>query len=149
MREFVLFLAFLAVLVLWTSARLARAQGLDGTLRGDVKDPGGGVVGGAKVTVTSEQTDQNRAQETTSGWFSFPNLLVGTYTISVEHEGFKKYVLKGVEIKANQVELRYVGTRGINLPAQNRLNAALVKSDNLFLPTFLLPARLSIERSFQ
>src|SRR5258708_875156 len=97
------FVLFFIVLVLGTSAHLARAQGLDGTLRGDVKDPGGAVVVGAKVTVTSEQTDLNRVQETTSGGFNFPNLLVGNYTITVEHEGFKKYVVKGIEIKANQV----------------------------------------------
>src|SRR5258708_24317810 len=94
---------FFVVLLLEFSAPLAQAQGLDGTLRGDVKDPGGALVVGAKVTVTSEQTDLSRAQETTSGGFNFPNLLVGTYTISVEHEGFKKYVLKGIAIKANQV----------------------------------------------
>jgi len=94
---------FFVVLLLDFSAPLAQGQGLDGTLRGEVKDQGGGVVAGAKVTVTSEQTDLNRTQETTSGGFNFPNLLVGTYTIIVEHEGFKKYVLKGIEIKANQV----------------------------------------------
>jgi hypothetical protein len=97
------FVFFFAVLVLGTSAHLAQAQGLDGTLRGDVKDPGGAVVVGAKVTVTSEQTDLNRVQETTSGGFNFPNLLVGNYTVTVEHQGFKKYVVKGIEIKANQV----------------------------------------------
>jgi len=94
---------FFGVLVLGTSAHLARAQGLDGTLRGDVKDPAGAIVVGAKVTVTSEQTDLNRAQESTSGGFNFPNLLVGNYTITVEHQGFKKYVVKGIEIQANQV----------------------------------------------
>jgi hypothetical protein len=97
------FVFFFAVLVLGTSAHLAEAQGLDGTLRGDVKDPGGAIVVGAKVTVTSEQTDLNRVQETTSGGFNFANLLVGNYTITVEHQGFKKYVVKGIEIQANQV----------------------------------------------
>jgi hypothetical protein len=94
---------FFVVLLLEFSAPLAQAQGLDGTLRGEVKDPGGAVVVGAKVTVTNEQTDLNRTQETTSAGFNFPNLLVGSYTITVEKEGFKKYVLKGIEIKANQV----------------------------------------------
>jgi Carboxypeptidase regulatory-like domain len=94
---------FFVVLLLGFSAPLAPAQGLDGTLRGEVKDQSGAVVVGAKVTITSEQTDLNRTQETTSGGFNFPNLLVGTYIIIVEHEGFKKYVLKGIEIKANQV----------------------------------------------
>src|SRR5690349_16204493 len=94
---------FFVIFLLNFSAPLVRAQGLDGTLRGEVKDQGSAVVVGAKVTVTSEQTDLNRTQETTSGGFNFPNLLAGSYTITVEQEGFKKYVLKGIEIKANQV----------------------------------------------
>jgi hypothetical protein len=94
---------FFVIFLLNFSAPLVQAQGLDGTLRGEIKDQAGAVVVGAKVTVTSEQTDLNRTQETTSGGFNFPNLLVGTYTISVEHEGFKKYVLKRIEINANQV----------------------------------------------
>lgn len=97
------FFFFFAAVLLTTLAPVAQAQGLDGTLRGDVKDPGGAVVIGAKVTITNEQTDLSRAQDTTSAGFNFPNLLGGTYTIMVEHEGFKKYVLKGVVVRANQV----------------------------------------------
>ena len=98
-----LLVLFFVVLLLEFSTPLVQAQGLDGTLRGEVKDPGGALVVGAKVTVTSEQTESSRTQETTSGGFTFTNLLVGTYTITVEHEGFKKYVVKGIEIKANQI----------------------------------------------
>lgn len=97
------FLFFFAAVLLGTSAPVAQAQGLDGTLRGDVKDPGGAVVVGAKVTITNEQTDMSRVQETTSAGFNFPNLLGGTYTIIVEHEGFKKYVVKGIAVSANQI----------------------------------------------
>src|SRR5215472_1387376 len=97
------FVLFSAALLLGTSAPPTRAQGLDGTVRGNVRDPQGAIVVGAKVVVSNEQTDLQRTQETTSGGFSFPNLLSGTYKISVEHEGFKKYVVRGIEIKANQV----------------------------------------------
>jgi hypothetical protein len=97
------FLFCFVALLLGASAHLAQAQGLDGTLRGDVKDPEGAVIVGAKVTLTNEQTDLTRTQETTSGGFNFPNLLVGNYTLTVEHEGFRKYLVKGIEIKANQV----------------------------------------------
>lgn len=97
------FFFFFAALMLGTSAPLARAQGLDGTLRGDVRDPRGGIVVGAKVVVSNEQTGLQRTQESTSGGFNFSNLLSGTYMIFVEHEGFKKYVVRGIEIKANQI----------------------------------------------
>jgi hypothetical protein len=94
---------FVAVLVLGFLAHPVWSQSLDGTLRGDVKDPGGAIVVGATVTITSEHTDLARSQMTTASGFNFPNLLAGTYTIAVEHEGFKKYVLRGVEIKPNQI----------------------------------------------
>jgi hypothetical protein len=56
------FVFLFAALVLGTSTHLAGAQGLVVTLRGDVKDPGGAIVVGAKVAVTSEETDLNRAE---------------------------------------------------------------------------------------
>jgi len=93
----------LSVLVLGLAICPARSQSLDGTLRGDVKDPGGAAVVGAKVTITSEQTELSRTQETTSAGFNFSNLLAGNYTVMVEHHGFKKYVARGIEIKGNQI----------------------------------------------
>src|SRR5262249_42090228 len=44
------------------------------------------------------------AVETTnssSGTYIFPNLLVGTYSVTVEKDGFKKSVQKGVTIQSN------------------------------------------------
>jgi hypothetical protein len=102
-NESALFLVLFSVLLFGLSARLAQAQGLDGTLRGDVRDPGGNLVVGAKVTVSNEQTLLTRSLETTSSGFNFPNLLIGAYTVTVEHEGFKKYVVRGIDVKANQV----------------------------------------------
>jgi hypothetical protein len=52
-----------------------------------------------------------------------------TWSLSVQHE----------LVQNNALEVRYVGTRGINLPAQIRRNAALVP-DSLFLPTFFSPS---------
>jgi len=58
---------FFVIFLLNFSAPLVRAQGLDGTLRGEVKDQRGTVVVGAKVTVTTEQTDLSRTQVSSSG----------------------------------------------------------------------------------
>lgn len=80
------------------------AQGFQGTLRGEVSDPSGAVVAGAKVTVNNVETGETRTQETTSaGTFNFPNLLVAKYTVKVEAKGFKTYIRSNVDIKANQV----------------------------------------------
>jgi hypothetical protein len=80
------------------------AQGFQGTLRGEVRDPSGAVVAGAKITVTNLGTGETRTQETTSaGSFNFPNLLVSTYTVKVEASGFKTSVRSNVGVKANQI----------------------------------------------
>ena len=82
----------------------AMAQGLDGTLRGQVKDPTGALVPGAQVTAKNNGTGVVRTAVTTSaGTYTFPNLLVGSYTISAEIAGFKKSVRPNVEIRANQI----------------------------------------------
>jgi hypothetical protein len=61
------------------------AQRLDGTLRGDVKDQTGAMVPETKVTATNEATDVPQTTvSTSSGSYIFPNLLPGTYTVTVE-----------------------------------------------------------------
>ncbi len=37
------------------------------------------------------------------GTYEFPNLLIGSYTVTVEKEGFKKHIGKGVRVAASQV----------------------------------------------
>jgi hypothetical protein len=99
-----MFALLLAVLLVAAASPSALAQGIDGTLRGEVKDPSGALIPGAKVTVTNEKTGLSRTLESSaSGSFNLPNLLIGSYTITVEATGFKKAVRKGVEVKANQI----------------------------------------------
>ncbi len=96
-------LVFAALLVASLGA-IAFAQGISGTLRGDVKDPKGLGILEAKVTIRNEGTGVEQSTKSTSaGTFEFPNLQIGIYTVTVEVEGFKKYVRKGVDVKANQV----------------------------------------------
>ncbi len=103
MRKLIAFV-FGALLVATTTATSALAQGIDGTLRGEVKDQTGALVPGATVTVKNESTALQRAMETSAvGTFNFPNLLVGLYSLTVEAKGFTKYVRSGIEVKANQV----------------------------------------------
>lgn len=102
LRKFKGFCCALVMAVAWAGS--VAGQGLDGTLRGEVKDPQGAVIAGAKVTVVNEETKTERSMEsTTSGVFNFPNLLVGKYTVIVEIDGFQKYVNRGVEVQANRV----------------------------------------------
>ena len=92
-------LALLCVL----AAAVAQAQRLDGTLRVTVTDKSGASVEDARVTVTNEATNvSTTATASSAGTYVFPNLLVGTYRVSVEKTGFKKSLSTGVAVESNQ-----------------------------------------------
>ncbi len=97
-------LYLLVFLLALAGATSAFAQRIDGDLRGEVRDPGGAVVPGAKVTITNEATNVTRNVDTTEvGVFYAGSLLPGKYTVSVEVQGFKRSVRRGVEVFANRV----------------------------------------------
>src|SRR5580765_1813507 len=78
-------------------------QGTTGTLRGQVLDPSGAVVANGAVTALNEATQVSQVAVTTSsGTYNFPNVLPGSYTVTIEAKGFKKYVKKGIPVGANQ-----------------------------------------------
>ena len=96
-------IAFALLLVAGT-ATVAFAQRIDGDLRGEVKDPSGALVPGAKLVVVGQGTGITRTLETTAnGIYFVGGLLPGIYDITVEAQGFKKSVRKGVEVIANRV----------------------------------------------
>jgi Carboxypeptidase regulatory-like domain/TonB dependent receptor len=101
MRRLIQF-ALLALSCVLTAA-VAQAQRLDGTLRVTITDKSGATVEDARVTVTNEASNvSTTATASSAGTYVFPNLLVGTYRISVEKTGFKKSVSTGVVVESNQ-----------------------------------------------
>src|ERR1700691_1529659 len=83
---------------------LLPAQGTGGRILGRVTDPSGAVVGGVKVSAVNEATGVSRdTQSSGSGDYGFPDLPVGTYTLTFELTGFKKDVRKGIALDVNQV----------------------------------------------
>jgi hypothetical protein len=110
MRKYGLPIASFLMLVLVASPALA--QKITGTLRGEVTDPTGAVISGAKVTVTNEDTGLTRSGTTTSaGIYVFSDLPVGSYRIQVESQGFKsevrsKVVLNVADARAVDVQLQ-------------------------------------------
>lgn len=98
------FYLFLAFILAGVCNGPAMAQRLDGTLRVTVADSTGAGILDARVTVTNEGTGvSTSATASSAGTFVFPNLLVGSYTVTVEKSGFKKSVNKGVQVESNQV----------------------------------------------
>src|SRR6266481_3131127 len=98
-----IFVALAAILCILLGSP-ARAQRLDGSLRVTVTDKSQASVEDAKVSVTNNATGViSETTASSSGTYVFPNLLVGTYTVSVEKEGFKKAINKSVVVESNQV----------------------------------------------
>jgi hypothetical protein len=94
----------LAAIVCILLGNAAEAQRLDGTLRVTITDKSQASIEEAKVTAENEATGVAASTSaSSSGTYVFPNLLVGTYTISVEKDGFKKAIQKGIAVSSNQV----------------------------------------------
>ena len=82
----------------------AQAQRLDGSLRVTVSDKSQASVEEARVSVTNNATGvTTETTASSSGTYVFPNLLVGTYTVTVEKDGFKRAINKNVVVESNQV----------------------------------------------
>ena len=77
------------------------AQVTSGTIMGTVKDSSGAVISDANVTVANPSNGLARTVTSSdSGEFVAPNLLPGTYTITVEAKGFKKLESSGFVLSA-------------------------------------------------
>jgi hypothetical protein len=80
------------------------SQGTGGRILGRVSDPTGAVLKGVNVTVTNEATGVGRATQTNDGGdYVFPEVPVGTYTLSFDLTGFKTTVRKEITVDLNQV----------------------------------------------
>jgi len=83
---------------------LVPAQSTGGRILGRVADPSGAVLAGVRVTATNEATGVSRDTQTNdSGDYGFPQVPVGTYTLSFDLKGFKTNVRKGILVDLNQV----------------------------------------------
>src|SRR3954453_17069377 len=91
------------LLALWCVllAHTAYAQFDRSQLSGRVKDAQGGLVPGATVVATNQQTQLNwTAVSDQTGFYTFPNLPPGKYNVATELQGFKKALQKDVPLDA-------------------------------------------------
>jgi hypothetical protein len=80
------------------------AQILYGSVIGVVKDPQGGTVPGATVTITNTET--NLTKETTTdaqGSFNITNVLPGPYNVKVSLQGFRENIRSNVPVSIGQI----------------------------------------------
>ena len=87
-------------LFLFCCARAGAATG--GSISGTVADKSGGVVPGASVTLVNlDLTTSYKATTDAQGFYSFPNLPVGRYELTIESAGFKTYKKTGLVVDAD------------------------------------------------
>lgn len=92
-----------AALLLLMSAAGCWSQVSTGSLSGQITDPNGALIPGAKVVAKNNATGQElTTQASESGLYVFPSLNTGVYTLTVEKEGFNKISFDNIEIRIAQ-----------------------------------------------
>ena len=121
----------LCVALMFVMAASAQAQSGRGTISGLVKDESGAIVPGASVTATNVGT--NAVTETTTnadGLYSFQNLQIGTYSVSLTLAGFAPYTQDGIRL-----ELGEAITLDHTLKVGSLADAVTVTADTSLLQT--------------
>ena len=87
-----------ALLLLCSAALFGQSD--RGTLTGTISDPANAVVPAATVVATNAETGvQSRTVTTSTGNYTISSLPAGTYDLSVENAGFKKYLQHGISVQ--------------------------------------------------
>ncbi|MGB2671673.1 MAG: carboxypeptidase-like regulatory domain-containing protein, partial [Candidatus Acidiferrum sp.] len=83
-----------------------------GAISGTIKDSSGGVVAGAKVTLTNQETGVSITTTSGSiGEYSFSPVKIGSYSVSAEFTGFQKVQQNNVTVDVQQKVLVDISLR--------------------------------------
>ncbi|MGH9397064.1 MAG: carboxypeptidase regulatory-like domain-containing protein, partial [Terriglobia bacterium] len=119
--------------VLLAMAWPLRGQSARGTILGNVQDPSGAAMPGAKITLRNSGTNITNTFTTTSaGGFVFVNLIPGTYELTVSAPGFKTAGSKNLILQVDQT-LRQNFTLSVGTLSQQVTVSAkgqMVQADN-------------------
>ena len=91
------------IIFAFVACSVAYGQEVRGTISGNVTDPQGALIGGAKVAVKNLDTNVVYPATTNdSGLYVLPLLPSGNYSITVSHEGFTSATEPRLQLSANQ-----------------------------------------------
>src|SRR3954465_745812 len=91
----------LVLLIALFACSLAFSQFDAGQISGFIRDSSGASVPNVNVTATNEGSGEvHKATANGEGYYIFPQLFVGKYSLTVEQAGFKTFVQKGITIDA-------------------------------------------------
>ena len=95
--------AGICVIALAIGSPRSYGQVFTATLTGVVTDPSSGAIPKASVSLTNTATNEQRSTTAgADGRYEFPQLLPGTYALTAEAPGFKKFIQQGIALRANQ-----------------------------------------------
>src|ERR1035438_535159 len=119
-------------------------QSVTGQISGDVVDPAGSVVPGAKVQLIHDlsQTVRNYTTES-NGSFIFTGLIPGSYSLRVSQGGFKSYDQKGVTVAAQE----RVDLHEVRLEVGELTSTVEVQSNSVHVATDSSDRSVDINRS--
>ena len=96
-------LLYLTAATLWAVASFGQSAGT-GTLVGTVTDTTGAVVSSARISIVNSDTAFVSNTVTSSeGGYTVPYLAPGTYRLTVEAPGFKRYIQSGIPVRTGEV----------------------------------------------
>ena len=95
-------LLLLAMFAVFADCPFAHAQAV-GSITGTVTDSSGAIIPGAKVTATRVETGVAQSTVTTgAGSYTIPSLVVGTYNVVAEAQGFKSGTAENITLDVSQ-----------------------------------------------
>ncbi len=119
-------MSILRLLLVTAFVAALSAQTISSGLSGVVTDPTDAPIPGVAVKATEARTGFSRSIVTNEqGFFAFPDLTSGSYLVSVDHAGFKKYSQK--DIALNSGDRRTLGR--IRLQVGDNKEAVTVTAD--------------------
>jgi hypothetical protein len=131
-RNLIFDVRIFALVVLFLAVCTAQGQiAGTGNIQGTVTDATGALILNATVTLTDASTQvTHTAKSDSSGAYAFPNLAIGTYTISIAAPGFETYIKTG-----NVLEVGSSIAINVNMTVGRSDQKVEVAADSLALQT--------------
>jgi len=100
MNKRLIFILVSTIVILWSIPSFAQQE--TATVSGEIRDATGAVVPKAAVTLTNVETGMlSRSESNERGIYTVPLLKPGLYSLTVEKQGFNKYVQSGIILQVN------------------------------------------------
>src|SRR5262245_9635936 len=100
MNKRLIFILVSTIVILWSIPSFAQQE--TATVSGEIRDATGAVVPKAAVTLTNVETGViSRSESNERGIYTVPLLKPGLYSLTVEKQGFNKYVQSGITLQVN------------------------------------------------